>query len=85
MTLIEWSLCTKTTLGLGLVLLNVFISDLGEEIECTLSRFADGTKLGIVADTPVSVHYVQNRNYNGSTTCTVMLEVLLCVYLKMQA
>ncbi|KAK4831032.1 hypothetical protein QYF61_014920 [Mycteria americana] len=34
-----------------LILLDIFINDLGDETECTLSKFADDTNLGGVGDT----------------------------------
>lgn len=37
---------------LDLVLFNISISDLDEGMDSTPSRFADGTRLGGVADTP---------------------------------
>lgn len=37
---------------LDLILFNIFLNDLDDRVECTLSNFADDTKLGRVADIP---------------------------------
>ena len=44
---------------LGLMLFNIFISDINSGIECTFSKFADDTKLCGAADTPKGWDVIQ--------------------------
>ena len=44
---------------LGLILFNVFISDINSGVECTLTEFADDTKLQGVVNTPEGQDAIQ--------------------------
>lgn len=67
---------------LGLILFNIFISYLGDETECTLSKFVDSTKLVRMIDTANSRAPIQrdlekledgaNRNSTEFNKCKIM-------------
>ena len=52
--------CVPQGLVLGLALLNVFIGDMDSGVKCTLSKFADDSKLSDLVDTLEGGHAIQS-------------------------
>ena len=50
---------------MGQILFNIFLSDLGDGAECTLSKDANDTQLGGVANTPEGHAATSGRTLTG--------------------